>query len=198
MIHVPATLGYLAVFLLIAGESAGLPIPGETSLTTACVLAADGHLNPPAVLVTAAAAAILGDNLGYLAGRHGARRLLERDGMAATHRRRFLTQSEEFFRRRGAITVFAARWLPILRFTAALLAGANHMPWRSFLVWNTLGGVCWTLSIGTLAYLVGTRAGNAVAAIGLLGLLMLTLAIVSHLAWRLLRRQPSPLPNDTT
>ena len=189
MIHIPATLGYLVVFLLIAAESAGLPVPGETSLTTASVLAAHGHLALPLVLLVATVAAILGDNLGYAAGRHGGRRLLQRDGFAATRRRRFLAQSEEFFERRGAVTVFAARWLPILRFTAALLAGANEMPWRRFLLWNSLGGVCWVVSIGTLAYVLGSEARGAVAAIGLLGLFMLALAILGHLVWRLLLRE---------
>lgn len=82
--------------------------------------------------------------------------------------------------------MFAARWLPILRFTAALLAGANEMPWRRFLLWNSLGGVCWVVSVGTLAYVVGSQAQGAVAAIGLLGLVMLVLAILGHLIWRIL------------
>lgn len=188
MIHSPATIGYIAVFLLIAAESAGLPVPGETSLTTASVLAAHGHLTFPLVLVIATAAAILGDNLGYAVGRHGGRRLLQRDGIAAAHRRRFLSRSDQFFARHGAVAVFTARWLPILRFTAAPLAGANRMPWRKFLIWNTLGAICWAASIGSLAYFVGSQASEAIPAIGLLGLLMLTLTIISHIAWRFLRR----------
>ncbi|HYX87649.1 MAG TPA: DedA family protein [Gaiellales bacterium] len=193
--HVPAPLGYLVVFLLVAGESAGLPIPGETSLTTAAVLAARGQLDVAAVIGVAAAAAIIGDNIGYLAGRHGGRRLLLRDGFAAARRRRFLAQSEAFYRRRGWITVFVGRWLPVLRFTAALLAGANRMPWPRFLVWNALGGVCWATSIGLLAYTIGTRAGDAIEAIGAIGATMLILTLLGHVAWQRLR--PAPTADGT-
>src|SRR5919204_2298713 len=104
--HVSPTLGYVALALLVSGEAPGLPIPGETSLTTAAVLAARGQLDVIAVIGIASAAAIFGDNIGYLFGRRGGRRLLLRDGVAAAHRRRFLAQSEAFYRRRGAITVF--------------------------------------------------------------------------------------------
>jgi hypothetical protein len=76
------------------------------------VLAAQRHLDFSPVIVVATTAAIIGDNIGYLIGRHGGRRLLLRDGLAAIHRRRFLTDSEAFFRRRGSIVVFLGRWLP--------------------------------------------------------------------------------------
>lgn len=188
---VPSTLAYVTLFLLVAGESAGLPIPGETSLTTAAVLAARGRLDITIVIGIAGLAAILGDNLGYLVGRHSGRWLLLRDGFAATRRRELLAQSEAFYRhRRGAATVFVARWLPVLRFTAALLAGANRMRWRTFLLWNALGGACWAVSIGTLAYTIGTRAGDTIGAVGAVGATMLVLTVAGHLAWRRIRPQP--------
>jgi hypothetical protein len=105
------------------------------------VLAAQRHLDFSTVIVVATTAAIIGDNIGYLIGRHGGRRLLLRDGLAAIHRRRFLTDSEAFFRRRGSIVVFLGRWLPVLRFTAAPLAGTHRMQWPRFLLWNGLGGI---------------------------------------------------------
>src|SRR5436190_20667390 len=100
LVHVPASLGYLALFLLVAAESAALPVPGESSLTAAAVLAARGRLDLGLVIAIASGAAIVGDNIGYLAGRHGGRRLLQRDGIAATRRRNFLRQSEAFYQRR--------------------------------------------------------------------------------------------------
>lgn len=193
-LHVSPSLGYLALFFLVAGESAGLPIPGETSVTTAAVLAARGRLDLGLVILIASAAAIIGDNLGYLAGRHGGRRLLLRDGIAATRRRKFLEQSEAFYQRRGAATVFLGRWLPILRFTAALLAGTNQMPWPRFLIWNALGGICWATSVSLLAYTIGSQAGNAIQAIGAVGIAMLILILLSHFAWRRLRPAPTTDP----
>lgn len=192
LVHVPPSLGYFALFLFVAGESAGLPLPGETSLTAAAVLAARGRLDIALVISIAAIAAIVGDNLGYLAGRQGGRRLLLGDGVGAARRRRFLTQSEAFYQRRGAATVFLGRWLPVLRFTAALLAGANNMPWRRFLFWNALGGTCWAISVSLLAYAIGTRAGSAVEALAAIGLAMLVLILISHLAWHRLRPTTRP------
>ena len=83
--------------------------------------------------------------------------------------------------------MFVARWLPVLRFTAALLAGANRMRWRTFLLSNALGGACWSISIGTLAYSIGTRADNVIAALGAVGATTLFLSVVGHLVWRRLR-----------
>ena len=197
LLHVPPNLGYVALFLLVAGESAGLPIPGETSLTVAAVLAAQGHLELAAVIGIAGAAAIVGDNIGYLVGRHGGRRLLLRDGIAAQRRHGLLEQSEAFYRRRGAATVFLGRWLPVLRFTAALLAGTNRMPWRRFLIWNALGGICWAITVSLLAYTIGSQAGNAIQAVGAVGVAMLLLIVLGHLAWRRLRpRMPSIRTRD--
>jgi membrane protein DedA with SNARE-associated domain len=74
--HVPANLGYLAIFLIVGGESAGLPIPGETSILVGGALAASGDLDLPLVWVFAAAGAIIGDNIGYVIGRFFLRRVL--------------------------------------------------------------------------------------------------------------------------
>jgi membrane protein DedA with SNARE-associated domain len=194
LLHIPATLAYITLFLLVAGESAGIPIPGETGLSTAAVLAARGRLDLTAVIGIAAVAAVVGDNIGYLAGRRGGRRLLLCRGIAASWRRQLLEQSEAFYQeRRGSVTVFVTRWLPVLRFTAALLAGANRMDRGRFLLWNALGGACWATSIGLLGYTIGARAGDAIRALGAVGATILILTGLGHLAWRWLR----PAPTDT-
>ena len=201
LVDASSSVGYIVLFALIAGESAGLPIPGETALTTAAVLAAQGHLNLAIVLTTAATAAIIGDNIGYLIGRHAGPWLFLRHGRLAAQRRRILHTSQAFFRTHAALPVFIGRWLPILRFTAAIFAGANTMPWRSFALWNTLGGTCWALSIGTLAYTIGTQADNAIQTIGAISAISLTLILTGHLTWRHIRTtptQPGPHPANNT
>ncbi|MEA2254461.1 MAG: hypothetical protein QOG35_506, partial [Solirubrobacteraceae bacterium] len=80
VIPVPSQIGYAALAGLILGESAGLPLPGETALITAGGLVAAGHLSLPLVIAVAAAAAIAGDTMGYVLGRRGGRALLMRDG----------------------------------------------------------------------------------------------------------------------
>jgi membrane protein DedA with SNARE-associated domain len=132
LFSVPSQVGYVLLGALIFGESSGLPIPGETALIVAGGLTAAGHLSLLLVIVVAAVAAIVGDTLGYWLGRRGGRALLLRDGFGARHRRRALARADRHFVRHGAATVFIGRWIPGLRYMAALVAGATKMPWRRF------------------------------------------------------------------
>jgi membrane-associated protein len=182
-------LGYLLLAAFVGGESAGIPLPGETALVTAAVLASQGKLSLPLVLATGAAGAIVGDNFGYLLGRKGARRLLERPGRLQERRRSFLRRGESFFARHGGKTVFLGRWLPFLRITAAWLAGANRMPWPKFLAWNAAGGIAWAVSVGVLAYLVGEAAVAVLHTAGYVVLGALAVALLAVVAWALFRRR---------
>lgn len=183
-IHVPANLGYTAMALLVGGESAGLPIPGETSILVAGALAARGDLSLPLVWLFAATAAIVGDNLGYLFGRHLLRSLMTGDGRIASHTRDLVARSEVFFRRHGGKTVFFGRWLPVLRVTAAWMAGASHMPWKRFAIANALGGIGWTVTMSTVGYVAGRSADSVVGVGGILGLVAVVLALAAHWGYR--------------
>jgi membrane protein DedA with SNARE-associated domain len=169
LVTVPANVGYPLLFVLVGAESAGALVPGETSLILAGALAGRGQLSLPLVIAVAAAAAIVGDNIGYLIGRRGLRRLLDRPGRGAARRQRLVARGEAFFRRYGAAAVFFGRWLPGLRVVASWLAGADHMPWRRFLLWNALGGIGWAATIGSIAYAVGQSASGSLGAIGFAG-----------------------------
>jgi membrane protein DedA with SNARE-associated domain len=162
-------------------ESGGLPIPGETSLIAAAVLASQGKLQIGLVIPIAAAAAIVGDNIGYEIGRKGGRWLLERPGAFARQRQEVLRVGEPFFELHGPKAVFFGRFLLGLRIWASWLAGATRMRWRSFFVWNALGGICWATGIGLLAYFLGNSAGGAVEAFGIYGLVAVLLAVVGGL-----------------
>jgi undecaprenyl-diphosphatase len=172
---IPSQIGYVALGGLILGESAGLPLPGETALITAGGLVAAGHLSLPLVIVVAALAAITGDTVGYWLGRRGGRALLMRDGFGATHRRHAVRRADRFFDRYGAATVFFGRWVPGVRIVAAVMAGAARMPWPRFAAANATGALAWAATVATLAMLVGP-AGAALLAVGGLGLGALTLA----------------------
>ncbi|MGI8845304.1 MAG: DedA family protein [Thermoleophilaceae bacterium] len=176
LIAIPSNLGYLALALLVGGESMGVPLPGETALITAAILAQDGSLQIEVVIAIAAAAAIVGDNLGYLIGRRFGRTLLTRPGRWDARRRNALVAGEAFFDRHGAKAVFFGRFVAALRIWAAWIAGMTHMPWRSFLLWNALGGIAWALSFGLVGYLAGEavarvieRAGLAAAVLAVIG-----------------------------
>ena len=160
-LHVPSAAAYAGLAALVGGESAGLPLPGETSLIAAAVLASRGHLELPLVVAVAAGAAIAGDNAGYWIGRSGGRWLLTRPGRWHERRGRLLARGDAFFARYGGRAVFLARWVPGLRVTGAWLAGAGRMRWPRFLFWNALGGVAWATAIGVVAYLLGAAAAAA-------------------------------------
>ena len=125
--HLVEVAGYPLLFVLVMAESGGAPIPGETALITAGVLASRGKLQIEWVIVTAAAAAIVGDNIGYLIGRKGGRWLLERPGRFHRQRLEVLKTGEPFFKRHGAKAVFFGRFLLGLRVWASWLAGATRI-----------------------------------------------------------------------
>jgi undecaprenyl-diphosphatase len=178
IVSVPAGIGYPLLFVLVGAESAGALVPGETSLIVAATLAAQGRLSLPVVIAVAAAAAILGDNIGYLIGRRGLRRLLDRPGRWSARRQRLVARGEAFFVRRGSVAVFFGRWLPGLRVVASWLAGANRMPWPRFLLWNALGGIVWATTVGTAAYWLGRSASGSLGGIGFAGLAIAALVYV--------------------
>ena len=169
-------------------ESAGLPLPGETALTTAALLAARGHFDIVDVIVVAAAAAIIGDNCGYWAGRKWGRELLTRWRRLERFSQRVLPPSERFFARHGGKTVFIARFMPVLRVTAAWLAGVNRMTWWRFLFWNALGGVAWATGVGLLAFYVGKAAADAFHRYGLFAaaaiIVVVVVAVIASHRWR--------------
>jgi membrane protein DedA with SNARE-associated domain len=169
IVSVAQDVGYPILFVLIAIETMGIPVPGETALLTAGIVASRGHLDITVVIAVAAAAAITGDNVGFAIGRRFGRRLLLAPGPLERHRRRVLEVGEPFFQRHGPKAVFLGRWVAGLRITSAWLAGANRMSWPTFLFWNALGGIAWAASIGLLAYYLGRGAEHIVHTVGIGG-----------------------------
>jgi len=181
---VNGSVGYPLLFGLVLGESAGLPIPGESSIMVAAVAASSGSLSIPLVLLVAITAAILGDNLGYLGGRMFGRRVWTAGSLGRRRRKRWLDETNALFEQHGSAAVFLARWLPVARFTVAWLAGINRMRWRRFALWNAAGGISWVLTVGLAAYTIGKTAQNAITALGFVGLAALLLGLSGHLVWR--------------
>jgi undecaprenyl-diphosphatase len=187
LLELPPRLGYLILFALVGVESAGVPVPGETALIAAGVLSTHGEFHIELVIAVAAAAAILGDNVGYVIGRTAGRRLLERPGLMEARRRDILRQGELFFARHGPKAVFLGRWVAGLRIAAAWLAGIHRMPWAVFAFWNATGGVAWAASVGLLAYYLGPTAEDIFKVAGVAGVAAAALILVAFLAWRRFR-----------
>jgi membrane protein DedA with SNARE-associated domain len=148
--------GYGAVFILIFLESAGVPLPGETALVTASALAATtARLDISLIITTAAAAAILGDNLGFWVGHRYGFAFLRRYG-------RYVRLSEDrimicqwLFRQYGGRVIFFGRFTAFLRTYAALLAGALNFPRGEFFLWNASGGIVWAAFFGLGGHMFG-------------------------------------------
>jgi membrane-associated protein len=193
-VDVAQNVGLPIVFVLIAIETMGIPVPGETALITAGIVASRGHLSIEAVIGVAAAAAILGDNVGFAIGRKLGRRVLTAPGPLLRHRRRVIAVGEPFFDRHGPKAVFLGRWVTGLRITAAWMAGVTRMSWPTFLFWNALGGIAWATSIGLIAYFVGDSAEKFIHLAGLGGAAGVVLGgLVLWFALRLRRRKAEQL-----
>src|SRR4051794_34419184 len=143
MLSVPAQLGYPALFALVFAESAGVPVPGETALVSAGVLAGSGRLTLIAVVAVAIAAAVLGDTLGYWLRRRGGPAGPVRRGPGRPGRERALGHAERFFARHGDKTVVLGRFVPGVRVAAAVLAGVSGMSWPRFALFNCCGAFVW-------------------------------------------------------
>jgi membrane protein DedA with SNARE-associated domain len=188
--HQLESYGLILLFALVAVEGCGIPLPGETALATASVLAASGRFNIEEVIAVAALAAIVGDNTGYWVGRLGGRKLLARIPGVRDAAGRFLPRGERYFERHGAKTLVIARFVAGLRITAAWLAGISHMPWRRFFLFNAMGGILWATTIGMVAYVFGRAAVNAISHYGLYAVLAIViLAIAAFGAHRIWHRR---------
>jgi membrane protein DedA with SNARE-associated domain len=191
--HLLISYGLVLLFAVVAAESAGLPLPGETALIAASILAAQGHYSIVSVIVVAASAAILGDNVGYWIGRTGGRALLERWGPIRRYAERALPPGERFFQKHGGKTVFIGRFVAVLRVTAAWLAGITHMSWWRFFLWNASGGIVWATGVSLLAYYFGKAAADAVQTYGIYALVAIVAAgAIAFLGMRLLKKRVEP------
>jgi undecaprenyl-diphosphatase len=184
LVDIPPDVGYAVVFALIAIETMGIPVPGETALIAAALLAHDGRLEIGLLIVVAAAAAIIGDNVGFAIGRQGGRRLFELPGPFHSHRQAALEAGEPFFARHGPKAVFLGRWVAGLRIASAWLAGMLKMRWPTFLFWNALGGICWAASIALGVYFIGHAFEEILGIGGIVAAALVGGALVGVLAWR--------------
>jgi membrane protein DedA with SNARE-associated domain len=186
--HLIQTFGYWALFALVAAESLGVPLPGETALIIAGTYAGTTHhLNPWLIFAVASAAAIIGDNIGYWIGDKGGYALARRYGPKVRFDERKLKIARYLFDRHGTKVVFFGRFVALLRTYAAFLAGTSKMRWRLFLPANAAGGIVWAGLYTLLSYLAGhalQRASSTITWV-LAGAAVLAIAV----GFVVLRRQ---------
>ena len=167
--------GYWVVFLGIALENTGVPLPGETITLVGGFLAGSGELDYKWVLASAIGGAILGDNFGYWLGRWGGLSLLERIERFFRVPEQYLVEARDRFSENAAKAVFFGRFIALLRIFAGPLAGITGMPYPQFLLWNCSGAIVWALATVTFADVIGQiiPLNQLVNWAGQLGLLVL-------------------------
>jgi membrane protein DedA with SNARE-associated domain len=186
MTHFFTHHGLPLLFLVVLIESFGVPLPGETALIAFGVLAAEGHYSIVSVIAVATVGAIVGDNLGYwLIGRLGGRELFRRWRWLNRYSNRVLPRAESLMARHGGKVVFFGRFVSILRYTVAWVAGLSRMKWWRFLFWNAAGAVAWATTVGLIAYYGGKAAADAIQRYGVYAAVVIVVALV--LGWLFLR-----------
>ena len=190
-----AVWGYSAVGGVIALESAGLPLPGETLLIGAAIYARlTGAMEIGGIVGAAALGAMIGDNLGYWIGRRYGVGFIERHGARIGLGPEKFRLSQYLFYKWGGAVVFFGRFVTLLRILAALLAGANRLPLKQFMIYNAAGGIVWACLFGFGAYYLTAgfeRVEGGVARFAF-GLLLASLFIL----WRYYRRHEARLMQE--
>ncbi|HVU15064.1 MAG TPA: VTT domain-containing protein [Phototrophicaceae bacterium] len=155
--HLIVTAGYLGIFIVIFAESGlliGFFLPGDSLLFTAGFLAFTGTFSLPELCIVCGVAAILGDSVGYMFGRRVGRRLFEREN-STFFKKKYLISAEEFYEKQGSKAIVLARFIPIVRTFAPIVAGISNMHYRRFVTFNIIGGLLWACGVSIAGYLFG-------------------------------------------
>ncbi|WUJ73199.1 DedA family protein [Kribbella soli] len=194
-----AILAYLVVGLVIGVESMGVPLPGETTLVAAALLASQHHLKIEFVILAAAAGAIIGDSIGYFVGRKAGRRLFERLGKRFHHfSEDRIVRAEKYFHKYGVWTVFFGRFVALLRIFAGPMAGMLRMHYPRFLAANAAGGIAWSATIGIVAYKIGDNADKIFGRVSLWALAGIAVVVVTlYVVHKVRKRKHTAHPEST-
>ena len=187
--------GYTVLVAIVFAETgllAGFFLPGDSLLVTAGLLAgADGVLNLWALLGLLTLAAIAGDSVGYAIGYHFGPRIFAREDSRLFHKDH-LRRTQRFYERYGAKTIILARFVPIIRTFAPTLAGVGRMRYRTFLIFNVVGGVGWVASMTLIGYFLGRAIPDVMRYLHWLIAVIILVSFVPILReWHLARRQSS-------
>jgi membrane protein DedA with SNARE-associated domain len=175
-----------------AGIFIGVVLPGETALFIGGVLAAQGRVSLPIMMVVGSVAAVAGDSLGYEIGRLAGPRVRRTRLSRAIGDARW-KRAEDVVRRRGPAALIVGRWVGVVRTLVPTVSGMSHMPYRKFLFYNAIGGISWAVVVIAIGYLAGASWRRIESYLGI-GTRALVLAcavlVIVYLAIRWTRRPP--------
>lgn len=162
LLSILPAIGYAGITAIVFAESGlliGFFLPGDSLLFTAGFLASQGIFDIRILGVLTFAAAVAGDSVGYAFGHRVGRRLFRREDSILFHRDN-LVRAEEFYRKHGKKTIILARFLPVIRTFAPIVAGIGRMHYPVFLAYNLIGGALWALGLSALGYFLGSTIEN--------------------------------------
>ena len=190
------TLGLLAVIFAESGLLIGFFLPGDSLLFTAGVLSAAGHLVPlPVLLVGCFAAAFLGDQVGYAFGNRVGPALFRRPD-SRVFRQEYVEKAQSYFDKYGPKTIVLARFVPIVRTFAPIVAGVGKMHYRTFVAYNAVGGAMWAVGVTTLGYVLGEAVDIDKYLLPAIALIILASLVPVALEIRKARRESSSASLD--
>ena len=154
LVRVGGLTALIAIVFMETGLFVGFFLPGDSLLVTAGLFAATGHLDLWSIFLFVSLAAIIGDTVGYSIGASTGPRIFSREDSLFFHKKHLIT-TKEFYDRYGGITIVIARFMPIVRTFAPVVAGVGRMVYRRFVFYNVMGGIGWVVSLTSLGYFLG-------------------------------------------
>ena len=154
LIEAFGTLGLFVIVFAESGLLVGFFLPGDSLLFTAGLLASRGTLNFPLIMVGCAVAAIAGDQVGYVIGRRAGPAIFRRPESRFFHKKN-VDRARAYFEKNGPRTIILARFIPVVRTFAPVVAGVGQMEYRKFVTYNVVGGILWGSGVTAAGYVLG-------------------------------------------
>lgn len=154
LVRVGGLMALIAIIFAETGLLIGFFLPGDSLLVTAGLFAVSGHLELWSLFLFVSLAAIVGDAVGYFFGARTGHRIFSREDSLLFHKKHLIS-TKEFYDRHGGITIVLARFMPILRTFAPVVAGVGNMRYSRFALYNVMGGIGWVVSMTSIGYFLG-------------------------------------------
>lgn len=154
LVRIGGLMALIAIVFVETGLFVGFFLPGDSLLVTAGLFAARGDLGLWSIFLFVSLAAIVGDTVGYTIGARTGPKIFTREDSLLFHKKHLIT-TKEFYDRYGGVTIIIARFMPIVRTFAPLVAGVGGMEYRRFVFYNVAGGIGWVVSMTSLGYFLG-------------------------------------------
>ena len=156
------TIGYLGVFAIVFAESGlliGFFFPGDTLLFAAGILAHEHYFNIVLLILGASIAAIIGDSTGYWFGKKAGPAIFTRND-SLFFKKEYVEKAQAFFVKYGRKTIVLSRYVPVVRTFVPVIAGVGEMCYKTFFIYNVIGGIAWCASMSLVGYYLGAKIPN--------------------------------------